>query len=175
LEIGDTTGLETCATASFAKLDPACKRRCCALNIGNPTMPNQSKATPAQGPAESSQALIFVVDDNELLVEFAVTVLQSAGYLVKGYTHPLDLLKDIKGGGGPRPALLVTDYDMPEMNGLELIVNCHQVHPTLKTILLSGTIDGSLASLHPARVHRFLGKPYQPAQIKTIVSELLRI
>ena len=64
------------------------------------------------------------------------------------------------------PVVLVTDYDMSEMNGLELIVHSHQIHPTLKTVLLSGTVDGTLASLHPARVHRFLGKPYQPAQLE---------
>jgi CheY-like chemotaxis protein len=139
-----------------------------------PTIMSQTKPAPREGEAGSLKMLVFVVDDNELLVEFAATVLESAGYRVKKFCHPLDALKTLKEGEA-KPALLVTDYDMNEMNGLELIVNCHQLHPTLKTILLSGTIDGSLASLHPARVHRFLGKPYQPAQLKTLVAELLRV
>lgn len=134
---------------------------------------SQLNPAPTAGSPGPSGALVFVVDDNELLVEFAATVLESVGYKVQKFCNPEEVLKAIKEGNA-RPALLVTDYDMNEMNGLELIVTCHQIHPTLKTLLLSGTIDGSLASMHPARVHRFLGKPYQPAQLKNIVAELLR-
>jgi DNA-binding NtrC family response regulator len=135
---------------------------------------SQSKPGPPERETGSLQMLIFVVDDNELLVEFASTVLKSAGYRVQGFCQPQDVVKALR-EGQEKPSLLVTDYDMEGMNGLELIVNCHQILPTLKTILLSGTIDGSLASLHPARVHRFLGKPYQPAQLKILVAELLRV
>jgi DNA-binding NtrC family response regulator len=135
---------------------------------------SQTNPAPAERRAASPAGLVFVVDDNELLVEFAATVLESAGFDVKRFHNPQEVLKAIQDGES-KPGLLVTDYDMKEMNGLELIVTCHQIHPTLKTVLLSGTIDGSLASMHPARVHRFLAKPYQPAQLKTVVAELLRV
>jgi len=39
---------------------------------------------------------------------------------------------------------------------------------------LSGTIGGSFISGHPARVDRFLGKPYLPPQLKDTLGELLR-
>ena len=38
----------------------------------------------------------------------------------------------------------------------------------------SGTIDGSFIASHPAKVNKFLGKPYLPAQLKSTVGELLR-
>ncbi len=143
------------------------------IKLHKATIMSQPKPAPLEGEDGSPNGLIFVVDDNELLVEFAATVLESDGYRVKSFFHPEDVLKAIE-AGEEKPALLVTDYDMTEMDGLALIVSCHQIHPALKTILLSGTIDGSMASPHPARVHRFLGKPYQPAQLKTLVAELLR-
>jgi YesN/AraC family two-component response regulator len=74
----------------------------------------------------------------------------------------------------PKPVALVTDYEMGEMNGLELIVSSHKILPSLKTVLLSGTIDGAFIARHPAKVHRFLGKPYLPAQLKSMVGELLQ-
>jgi DNA-binding NtrC family response regulator len=74
----------------------------------------------------------------------------------------------------PKPAVLVTDYEMGEMNGLELIQSSHRIHPSLKTLLVSGTVDGSITSKHAAKVHRFLGKPYEPAQLQKIVAELMR-
>jgi len=135
---------------------------------------SQSHAVPPS--AESgSPPLIFVVDDSAMLVEFAAMVLQSAGYVVQHFTEPGLLLKAL-GESAPRPALLVTDYDMGahSMNGLDLILNCHKIHPSMKTILASGTVDGSVTLHHAARVDRFLCKPYPPAQLKAMVAELLK-
>ncbi len=107
-----------------------------------------------------------------MLVEFAALVLESAGYQVRHFCDPEGRLGGAA-NGRPKPAVLVTDYDMKGMNGLELIVSSHRIHPTLKTVMLSGTVDFSTTPTHPARVNRFLGKPYEPAQLKNLVAELL--
>jgi len=134
---------------------------------------SQSNAAPLPVQRDSPP-LIFVVDDSVMLVEFAAMVLQSAGYAVKQFTEPGLLLKSLSEGA--RPALLVTDYDMGAraMNGLDLIITCHKIHPAMKTILASGTVDGSVTLHHAAKVDRFLSKPYPPAQLKTMAAELLR-
>jgi CheY-like chemotaxis protein len=133
---------------------------------------NQLESSPNRAP-EPSRDLIFVVDDEELLAALACQVLESDGYTVKSFRNPKDILKLLREDGA-RPALLITDYNMDEMNGLELITSSHEIHPTMKTILLSGTVDASFTATHPARVNRFLRKPYQPQQLKTVVGELLR-
>ncbi len=143
---------------------------CCPVNKAM----SQSNAAPSS--AESgAPSLIFVVDDSAMLVEFAAMVLQSAGYAVKSFTEPRHLLKALGESARP-PSLLVTDYDMGShsMNGLDLIVNCHKIHPSMKTILASGTVDGSVTLNHAAKVDRFLSKPYPPAQLKAMVAELLK-
>jgi len=146
------------------------------LNASSPVnrIMSQDKAAPPS--AESSPPpLIFVVDDSAILVEFAAAVLQSAGYEVRQFSEPEILLKAME-ESDPRPALLLTDYDMGphSMNGLDLIVNCHRIHPSMKTILASGTVSGSVTLHHAARVDRFLSKPYPPAQLKAMVAELLK-
>ncbi|MGA2174286.1 MAG: response regulator [Verrucomicrobiota bacterium] len=120
----------------------------------------------------ASPGSIFVVDDNATLVEFAARVLESAGYQVRYFCDPKAVLQALQ-KADPKPEVLVTDYDMEGMNGLELIISSHRIHPRLKTVILSGTVDFSMTSTHPARVHRFLGKPYEPAQLKNVVAELL--
>lgn len=122
--------------------------------------------------ARNSPKVIYIVDDNALLVEYAGTVLKSEGYEVKYFTDPKAVVQAMR-EARPKPAAIVTDYDMGEMNGLDLIVSLHKIHPSLKTLLLSGTIDRNFIARHPAKVHKFLGKPYQPAQLKRIVGELL--
>jgi len=123
--------------------------------------------------AKVSQPEIFVVDDNKMLVEFAVAVLEESGYKASGFTDPRDVLQAMK-AASVMPVLLITDYDMGPMTGLELIISARKLKPDLKTLLLSGTVDGSIIVKHPAKVNRFLGKPYQPGQLKVIVAELLR-
>jgi len=116
---------------------------------------------------------VFVVDDNVLLVEFATAILEAAGYTVKHFSDPKAVMRAMQ-KADPKPALLVTDYEMGEINGLDLILSSHKIHPALKTLLLSGTVDSSISLAHAAKVHRFLGKPYEPAQLKKIVADLLR-
>ena len=74
-----------------------------------------------------------------------------------------------------KPGVLVTDYEMDEMNGLDLIQSSHKIHPALKTVLVSGTVDSSITIGHAAKVNRFLGKPYDPAQLQKAVAELMRL
>jgi CheY-like chemotaxis protein len=127
------------------------------------------------GPAEPvPRGPVFIVDDNAMLVEFAATVLEAAGYTVKQFADPQAVLRAIR-QAAPKPAVLVTDYEMGEMNGLELIKASHEIDPSLKTVLVSGTVDGSIAERHPANVDRFLGKPYEPAQLQAVVAELMNM
>jgi DNA-binding NtrC family response regulator len=120
-----------------------------------------------------SDALIFVVDDKEVLVQFAEAVLQSAGYEVRSFTDPEQTLLAMK-ESGVKPDLLVTDYDMGGMNGLELIAASCEAHPALKTIMLSGTISESFVNQSDVAVDRFMAKPYQPPKLIGMVADVLR-
>jgi DNA-binding NtrC family response regulator len=123
--------------------------------------------------APSPKGAVFIVDDDALLVEFATAVLEAAGHKVKHFSDPKALLRALR-DANPKPAVLITDYEMGEINGLQLIQSSHKIHPSLKTLLLSGTVDSTISLNHAAKVHRFLGKPYDPAQLRKIVAELMR-
>ena len=123
------------------------------------------KPSQAARPAPEPSGLIFVVDDNALLVEYAGAVLKGEGYEVQPFTDPKAALKAMQ-KAYRKPVALVTHYEMGEMNGLELIVSSHKILPLLKTVLLSGTIDGAFIAGSPAKIHRVPGKPYLLAQSK---------
>ena len=78
----------------------------------------------------------LVVDDEWLLVDYARTILEELGCEVITATcgsealHALNL--------NPRIDLLITDVQMPEMNGLELIEQAKRQRPTLHVIVTSG-------------------------------------
>ena len=122
----------------------------------------------------AAKGLVYVVDDNPLLAEFAATMLEAAGYEVRQFLDPKEVLLSLQ-AANPKPSLLVTDYEMGDMNGLELILLAHKIHPSLKTLLVSGTVDASIILAHTAKVHRFMGKPYEPAELQKAAAELMKM
>jgi DNA-binding NtrC family response regulator len=135
-------------------------------------MEHHEPARPVRRSPESA-GLIFIVDDDALLGKYAGVVLQKDGYTVKTFTDPKDVLKAME-LAETKPRALVTDYEMGEMNGMELIVSSLKIHPSLKTVLISGTVDDTFAANHPVKVDGFIGKPYKPAQLSTMMSQVLR-
>lgn len=121
---------------------------------------------------QNSPPLIFVVDDNPELTEMAEMVLSAEGYQCQLFCDPKQVLQSFQ-KSPVRPDLLLTDYDMGSMNGLELIEHCRRELPELKVVLLSGTVEATMVLRHPVKVNQFLSKPYQPKQLVALVKSLL--
>ncbi|HVU08786.1 MAG TPA: response regulator [Verrucomicrobiae bacterium] len=103
---------------------------------------------------------IFVVDDETMLLELATAILQSAGYNARTFSDPRAALAAFS-AANPRPAVLVTDYAMGSMNGLDLIRECRRIEPRQKVIMLSGTVDETIYAESSVKPDRFLAKPYE--------------
>ena len=129
-------------------------------------------ATNLSTPKRNSPPLIFVVDDNRELTEMADMILTAEGYQCQAFCDP-DQVVEIFNKSKVVPDLLLTDYDMESMNGLELIKYCRQTVPALKAVLMSGTAQAETVLLHPVKVDHFLSKPYQPEQLTALVKSLL--
>ena len=120
----------------------------------------------------NSPPLIFVVDDNPDLTQMAEIVLSAEGYQCQLFCDPKQVLRAFE-ESPVRPDLLLTDYEMGSMNGLELVEHCRRDMPDLKAILLSGTVEAATVLRHPVKVNEFLSKPYQPKQLVALVQSLL--
>lgn len=116
--------------------------------------------------------LIYLVDDQPVLLDLAEMSLQADGYEFKKFLDPESALESFLKARG-KPALLITDYAMGKMNGLELIERCKAVKPDLKTILISGTAGAEVALGSPVHIDRFMGKPYQPTGLADLVRLIL--
>ena len=73
----------------------------------------------------------------------------------------------------PKPQLLLTDFVMEEMNGMELIDRCKQIDPALKTILYSGSVGTEIMDDYQTKPDRFLGKPFKPTALIAMVNAVL--
>jgi DNA-binding NtrC family response regulator len=120
----------------------------------------------------SNNELIFIVDDEALLGQLAETVLTEAGFRTRTFLDPVDALRAVR--DGERPDVLVTDFVMGSMTGIELIEGCKSVHPKLRTILLSGTVNETEVSSHATQPDLFIPKPYRVGAFVKSVIELIK-
>jgi CheY-like chemotaxis protein len=85
--------------------------------------------------SNTARARILLVDDNANGLAARKTVLKELGYEVLTSTSGADALEQF----AAQPVdLVVTDYKMPRMDGLELISRLRGQAPTLPIVLLSG-------------------------------------
>ena len=122
-------------------------------------------------PSNGAPVTIFVVDDEPMLLEMAVMILEPLNFRVRTFRDPQTAVAEFS-AANPRPALIVTDYAMHSMTGMDLIRECRRIQPKQKIILLSGTVDESIYTKAEARPDRFLAKPYQVSDFVALVQSL---
>ena len=92
-------------------------------------------------PNSSSQSVggrILILDDNSLGVSARRSVLEELGYKVMTSAAPHEALElCVK----QRFDVVVTDYKMPKMNGVEFISRLKKQQPAVSVILISGFTD----------------------------------
>jgi DNA-binding NtrC family response regulator len=108
--------------------------------------------------------IIYVVDDDPDILKLIQHVLELEGFEVASFTNPQDALSEFN-CAARRPGLVVTDYCMEPMNGLELIQRCRETQPNIKTIMISGMVDGADFQTLPEKTDCFLTKPFKVSNL----------
>ena len=86
---------------------------------------------------------VVYVDDDPIVLLMVEALLKKAGYDIRTYASPDDCLKDIEQGRTPMQ-LLITDFNMPGMNGLELAAAVRATLPWVPVIITTGYIGEEL-------------------------------
>jgi DNA-binding NtrC family response regulator len=120
--------------------------------------PDLNQSSPA---APDRSRLIVVVDDEPMVGELVETIFSLEGLDSRVFVDPTEALCELRKWSGP-PALLLTDFRMPGMNGMELIQGAKRKFPQLKTVLFSGNVDESIQNEYPLRADAFIRKPFYP-------------
>jgi len=123
-------------------------------------------------PGDESKPLVFAVDDEPMLLELIAMVLEPLGYRVRSFRDPGTALRAYS-LADPRPALIITDFAMHPINGMDLVRDCRRLNPQQKILLVSGTVDESIYRSSPVKPDSFLAKPYPARQLADAVKSLL--
>ncbi len=117
---------------------------------------------------------VLVVDDSEFSRKYLHRILNDIGIeniqLAEDGKQALDMFNKHYFD------LIVTDYNMPEMDGLELIKNIRSTDEQLNVPILMVTSEQNqnrLTAIEKAGVSAILDKPFEPASIKQLIIRLL--
>jgi DNA-binding NtrC family response regulator len=118
---------------------------------------------------QGAEPVVFVVDDEQMLLDLAEMVLKPAGFTVRTFQ---DAHKALAEYALAAPRVFITDYAMDTLNGLEVIKECRRLHPDQKIIMVSGTVDESIYADSEIKPDCFISKPYEPHHLISTVRKL---
>jgi len=131
------------------------------------------EALSVQGPQadvrhEDDAAWILLVDDEELVRMITASMLAEAGYRVAEAASAAEALHLIQGELDIR--LVVTDYAMPGMTGVQLATVLRQRDPDLPVLMITGFAN--LSDQDAGGLPR-LSKPFRQMELEDRIAQLL--
>jgi PAS domain S-box-containing protein len=122
---------------------------------------------------ESGKERILFVDDETIIIELGTDMLTHLGYQVESFQNPLKALSLLKSEPN-RYDLVITDFNMPEMNGDVLAQEIEKVKPDLPVILCSGYQEWSNPKENfPLVLKAVLHKPFTLSELTKTIRKVL--
>ncbi|HTD91254.1 MAG TPA: ATP-binding protein, partial [Burkholderiales bacterium] len=120
--------------------------------------PEPSNTLPAAELGQNEGLRVLYIDDDELLVSIVTRMLGRRGYRVSAHTDQLEAL-DLLRADPAAFDLVLTDYNMPGMSGLDVAREVRSMRATLPVMVTSGNIDDTLrAQAADAGVRELISK-----------------
>lgn len=118
-------------------------------------------------------ASIFVVDDNDLVLSSLQTLFRlETEYRVSGFSDPVLALDAVK----RTPVdIVISDYLMPVMNGIDLLREVKRLQPETVRILLTGFADkeNAIRAINEVGLYQYLEKPWDNQGLLLVIRHAL--
>ena len=122
--------------------------------------------------SEPKEHILFV-DDEKMIVQIGQEMLEHLGYQVTGHTSSMAALESVR----RQPEiydLVITDFTMPQMNGVELARELNRLRPGMPIILY--TANSKAVSAEKARklgIKDYLMKPITAGELHQAIRRVL--
>lgn len=113
---------------------------------------------------------IVVLDDEPSIVQMCVKVLQSQGHAVEGFASASEALAHLETRAAD---LLVVDYKMPELTGMDFIKRAWTLRPEMRVVMITahGTRE-VITRANESGVNVVL-KPFTPGELTKGIAQAL--
>ncbi|NOQ31092.1 MAG: response regulator [Helicobacteraceae bacterium] len=120
--------------------------------------------------------LVIFVDDSETALASTRMITNSMPIDVKQYSEAQAALADLN--AGVKPDLIITDLNMPVMNGFEFMIELRKLEVTSRTpvlMLTTETKDELKKQGKELGLTGWIVKPFNPEQLEQAITRVLRL
>ena len=127
---------------------------------------------------DDSNKYILLVDDAKDIVYTFEIYLKSIGYYTVSFVNPIEAL-DYFNKNFTNCILVITDYGMPQMSGLDLIKKIRETdrNHRIKTIVISATVKNDIIDYNDRilnlKIDKFLEKPLPLEVLKNEIKKVI--
>lgn len=117
----------------------------------------------------AQEPCVVLVDDEEMVGGALRGFLQlETSYQVRTFTSPLAALEAIR----EEPVnVVIADFMMPEMDGITMLRQVRDEHPSITRILLTGYADkqNAIRAINEVGLYQYVEKPWSNDQLKLLL------
>jgi len=116
-------------------------------------------------------AIIYIIDDEpNVLSSLRRFLVHEGGYEVHTFTSGEKALAAMS---TVEPAVIVSDYMMPGMSGVEVLQKAREIAPDSVRVMITGMLDLdlSLAAISRGEVYRIIAKPWSDLELSTTIAQ----
>jgi DNA-binding NtrC family response regulator len=119
------------------------------------------------------QPVVVIVDDEEMVITSVRAFLSlETEYDIHGFTDPEEAVRFLE----TSPAdVIVSDYLMPKMNGIQLLGKAKQLQPEAARVLLTGHADkqSAIQAINEVGLFQYLEKPWDNSQLLLVIQSAI--
>ena len=114
---------------------------------------------------------VVLVDDEDMVLTSIRTLLLMEGeHDVESFTNPSLAVEYLQANAVD---LVVSDYMMPGMNGIQLLGHARRLQPEVARVLLTGHADkgSAIQAINEVALFQYLEKPWDNAQLLLVIQQ----
>ncbi len=108
---------------------------------------------------------ILILDDEHIVTSALKTLLNIEGFSeVKDFNSPMQALESLK---FDKPDLIISDFIMPEMNGIDFLIEAKKMYADVSMILLTGYADkeNAIKAINEIGLYKYIEKPWDNEEL----------
>lgn len=116
-----------------------------------------------------AEAHIVVVDDEELVTASLCNyLLLDLDVEAVSFNKPAEALKHVESNPVD---LIISDFLMPELDGVQLLAGARKAQPDAPRVLLTGYADkeNAIKAINEVQLYQYVEKPWENEQLKQII------
>ncbi len=116
---------------------------------------------------------ILFVDDEQLILAALRRALRREGFELYFTSDPHAVARLV---GEHQIDIVVSDYMMPELSGVEVLALVGRLHKDTARIMMTGQADraATIRAINEGNIQRFLEKPWDDSELKRVLHEVAR-